>query len=278
MCPLQDIKRLLKPIGTDNTSGSVTIALQALSRVRRFAVRTDVRVSAHLCRTIAEDLIAAQPSMGIILNLADGIRNLHQPVDKETLLWFLDRFEAAIEAHTQTIAHTVARLLQRSHLVMTYSSSSTVLAGLRAAYQAGASFQVVVPESRPMNEGSRMMAELDRSSIPVIYGTDAAALSTLASGDVDAVLIGADARLADGLVCKTGSLAIAGLCRRTKTRLYGLYGTEKIVPPALVKKFVISDKRVEELTRMKGTNITVSNRYFEVVPVRLFTRMITDQD
>ena len=278
MCPVQDIKKLLTPIGSDSVSGSTSIALQAIDRVRRYIRRTDVHVNARLCRTIAGHLIAAQPSMGIILNLADGLGNLSYPADRKAAVQYLDRFEAAIGVNMQGIAHSVGRLLRNARLVMTYSLSSSVLAGLHEAYGQGSRFTVLVPESRPMNEGSRMMQALARSGIPVIYGTDAAALSTLASGDVDAVLIGADARLADGLVCKTGTRAIAELCRKTKTRLYGLCGTEKIVPRALIRKFVILNKPARELTTLQNKSVTVWNRYFEVVSVHLFTMIITGSD
>ncbi len=276
MSSVHDIERLSKHLTNDNTSGSVRIALNAIERIRSIIKRKNTRVSAHLCKLISEQLISSQPSMGIMLNLASGIGKLAGTAERNNILLYLDRFEAAIETHTNIIAAKVSGLLKKSKTVMTYSSSSTVLAGLKYAYGHGSKFRVVVLESRPMNEGAHMMIQLANLSIPVTYATDAAGISMLASGDIDAVLIGGDAIHRDGFVCKTGSLAIAEICKRRGVHLYGLCGTEKIVPEELSGRFVILNKPAEELTEFKNKFITISNRYFEFVPFNMFTRIITD--
>ena len=214
--------------------------------------------------------------MGIMLNLAYGIRKMAGTVQRNDLLLYLDGFEAAIELHSRLIAIKVSDLLKKDNLVMTYSSSSTVLESLRYSYSRGSRFRIIVLESRPMNEGRDMMVQLVKSSIPVTYATDAAGMSMLASAQIDSVLIGGDALYGDGFVCKTGSRAIAELCAGKGVRLYGLCGTEKTVPKELSNRFVVLDRPAKELTDYNNKFVTVSNRYFEVVPSALFTSIITD--
>ncbi len=276
MSTVHDIEKLLSPLSDDNISGSAQIALYAIRRIRSIIRRKDTRVSVRLLKRIAEQLISAQPSMGIMLNLAYGIGKMNGKVQRDDMFLYLDRFETSIETHRRLIAGKVFDLLLGNKVVMTYSASSTVLESLKYVYGRGGKFSVVVLESRPMNEGVDMMVQLVKSSIPVIYVTDAAGMSMLASAHIDSVLIGGDALYGDGFVCKTGSRAIAELCAGKGVRLYGLCGTEKTVPEELSNRFVVLDRPAKELTNFKNKFLTISNRYFEVVPSALFTRIVTD--
>ncbi|MCL4468644.1 MAG: hypothetical protein M1591_06910 [Deltaproteobacteria bacterium] len=276
MSTVHDIEKILKPLKDDNTSGSVQIALHAIKCIRSIIRRKDTRVSVRLLKHIAEQLISAQPSMGIILNLAYGIGKMNVRVQRSDIVLYLDRFETSIQTHRSLIAGKVFDLLKGNKVVMTYSASSTVLESLKYAYGRGRKFSVVVLESRPMNEGRDMMGQLVNSSIPVTYATDAAGMSMLATAHIDSVLIGGDALYGDGFVCKTGSRAIAELCAVRGVRLYGLCGTEKTVPEELSNRFVVVDRPAEELTDFKNKFATVINRYFEIVPQNMFTRIITD--
>ena len=277
MGSVHTMEKLLKPLGDDNTSGSVQIALHAMKRIRRIIRDKNTRVTVRLLGRIAEQLILAQPSMGIMLNLAHGIGKMKGKALRNDMLLFLDGFETSIETHRRLIAGKVFNLLKgKNSVVMTYSASSTVLESLKFAYKHGRKFSVVILESRPMNEGRKMMVSLAKSSIPVTYMTDAAGMSMLVSEQVDTILLGGDALYGDGFVCKTGSRAIAGLCAGRKVHVYGLCGTEKTVPEELKSRFVVVDRPAKELTDFRNKFVTVLNRYFEVVPSDLFTGIITD--
>ncbi len=273
---VHDIERLLKPLSNDNTSGSAQIALFAIKLIRRMVKRTDTRVSPGFCKLISEQLISAQPSMGIMLNLAYGIGKMAGTAQRKDIVLYLDGFETAMQEHARIIAVKVSGLLKKVNVVMTYSSSSTVLESFKYAYMHGSKFRVVVLESRPMNEGRDMMLHLVKALIPVTYVTDAAGMSMLASEDIDAVLIGGDAMYGNGFVCKTGSRAIAELCNKKGVHLYGLCGTEKIIPEQLYNRFVVLDRPAKDLTEFKNKFAAVINRYFEIVPLDMFTKIITN--
>jgi len=277
MIDINHITEFFKPIKDDNTSGSIDIALKAIRLIRDFVKDDKVEISKPLCNVLSEWLISAQPSMGIILNLAYGLRRMKKGVKRNDILLYLDKYESGIKDHTAIISKRVFKLLESAKTIMVYSASYTVLMSLRYAYEKGLRFKVLVPESRPQNEGRNMALALADLSIPVLYTTDAMAMSMLAAGDIDGVFIGGDAIVSHTLICKVGSLALATICRRKKIPLYGLCGTEKIVPDKLKERFNILPMPSEEIIKLKKKNITVINRYFESVPFKLFTKIITDK-
>lgn len=271
-----EVDLLFRRLSKDNTSGSAQIAFNAVKLIKTIIRRADAEASARFFKLISKQLVSAQPSMGIILNLAYSIDEMAGTVTRKDILSYLDNFKTTIETHTKIIAERTSALLESSKTVMTYSASSTVLESLRHAYKNGLRFSVVVPESRPMNEGRGMMVKLSRASIPVLYMTDAAGMSMLASGDIDTVLIGGDAIQRNDFVCKTGSLAIATLCKTERVPLFGLCGTEKIIPEQFSKKFIIANKPAKEVSDFKSRFVQITNRYFEIVPFSMFTKIITD--
>lgn len=277
MIDISYITKILKPVAEDNISGSTDIALKAIRIIRNFLKGEKVEVSDYLCEVLAEKLITAQPSMGIILNLAYGIRKMKKRVKRQDILLYLDEYESKIEEHKFIISKRLFNLLRGAETVMVYSSSSTVLAGIQYAYKNGLRFRVLVPESRPKNEGKNMALELSKLSIPVLYTTDAIAMSMLASGYVKMVIIGGDAIVADDFICKVGSLALATICDKKTIPLYGVCGTEKIVPEELKTRFVILTRPSEEIIKPVKKGLIVINKYFEAVPFKLFTKIITDK-
>ncbi|MGB9734987.1 MAG: hypothetical protein ACP5JP_01445 [bacterium] len=271
------IKKILLPVTKDNTSGSTDIALKAIKLIKKFVKRKDVKLSPELYKCISQQLISAQPSMGIMFNLAYRITKMKTLVEKRDFLLYLDKYRDEIEAHKIDIAKRVFNLIKNKNVIMIYSSSSTVLESLKYAHKKGSRFKVVVPESRPMREGEKMMIQLSRSSIPVMFVTDVTGISMLAMYDIDVVLIGGDAILNKYLVSKIGTYPIAMLCKQNHIPVYGLCGTEKVIPKEYENKFVISDKPAYEITTYKNKYVKVVNRYFEKVPIKLFTGIIADQ-
>src|SRR5918996_2038046 len=69
----------------------------------------------------------------------------------------------------------------------------TALGALRAAFERGLVEHVLVDETRPLLQGSRLTAwELERAGIPHTVIADSAAAALMAHGEVSAVLTGAD--------------------------------------------------------------------------------------
>src|SRR5437773_6854079 len=75
----------------------------------------------------------------------------------------------------------------------------TALGALRAAWERGLLRHVLVDETRPLLQGSRLTAwELEQAGIPSAVIVDSAAGAMMASDEVDCVLTGADRIAANG--------------------------------------------------------------------------------
>jgi methylthioribose-1-phosphate isomerase len=87
--------------------------------------------------------------------------------------------------------------------------------GIVRALAAEGSVSVLADETRPFLQGARLTAwELRRDEIPVTLLPDVAAAATIASGRVDAVVVGADRIAANGDVAnKVGTYGLALACR-----------------------------------------------------------------
>ncbi|WP_255954788.1 S-methyl-5-thioribose-1-phosphate isomerase [Streptomyces odontomachi] len=131
------------------------------------------------------------------------------------------------EASSRMAQHGLALLEELvpggGHRILTHCNTGALVSGgegtafavALAAHRAGQLRKLWVDETRPLLQGSRLTAyEAARNDMPYTVLTDNAAGALLASGEVDAVLIGADRIAADGSVAnKVGSYPLAVLAR-----------------------------------------------------------------
>ncbi|WP_372408017.1 S-methyl-5-thioribose-1-phosphate isomerase [Streptomyces luteireticuli] len=110
-----------------------------------------------------------------------------------------------------------------AYQILTHCNTGSLVSGgggtafgvARAVHEAGRLRRLWVDETRPLLQGARLTAyEAARAGMAYTVLTDNAAGSLFASGEVDAVLIGADRIAADGAVAnKVGSYPLAVLAR-----------------------------------------------------------------
>lgn len=119
---------------------------------------------------------------------------------------------AEARASREAIAAHGARLLKGAGLVLTHCNSSTAVAVLRAAAEAGETFEAIATETRPFGQGLVTLRALQRAGIQSALVVDSAVEHVLATRDVDLVLVGADTVASDGsLVNKIGTAGVAAL-------------------------------------------------------------------
>ncbi len=273
------INDILKPIANDNVSGSTSIAIMSIDRILAFLnAHNDYRVD-KLTDYVSKGLVKSQPSMGIILNLAYGLRSSGRSNNKKDVIKYLNTFKINIKRHAEQVAKNAFPVIKKYKKIMTYSSSKTVLDSLVYAKRHKAFFDVLVLESRPKNEGYDMAVELKSEGIHVDYTTDATGMSMLSNGYVNAVFIGGDAIYKGNIIAKSGTTAIVTICNAKSIPVYVLSVTEKRIPGIYASGFIIQNKPAGELHKFKNrTNLKVINRYFEVVLQDHFNRVITDLD
>ena len=109
-----------------------------------------------------------------------------------------------------------------THWLLACGQFGTALGVVQAAVGAGRDIHVHVDETRPYLQGARLTAwELEQAGVPYTVIPDSAAGSLLASGTIDAVLVGADRIAANGDTAnKIGTYSLAALAARHRVPFY----------------------------------------------------------
>ena len=161
----------------------------------------------------------------------------------------------------------------------------TALAPIYLLHEQGVAVQTLVPETRPLLQGSRLTAwELHRAGVPVTLIGDGMIASRLRQGDVRAVLVGADRIAANGDVAnKIGTYGLALAARAHGVPFYVAAPSSTVDPSTPEGTAIpIEERSAGELTGWRGHNsaplgIQVWNPAFDVTPAELIRAIITDR-
>jgi methylthioribose-1-phosphate isomerase len=161
----------------------------------------------------------------------------------------------------------------------------TALGVIRAAHEAGRRPRVWVDETRPVLQGARLTAwELQRLGIPCTLVADVMAGSLMASGDVDAIVVGADRIAANGDVAnKIGTYGLAVLARHHGVPFYVAAPVSTLDPATADGASIPVERRPDEEVASVGgvalapEGIAVENRAFDVTPAELVTAYVTEE-
>jgi methylthioribose-1-phosphate isomerase len=152
----------------------------------------------------------------------------------------------------------------------------TALGALGTAWAEGLLEHVLVDETRPLLQGSRLTAwELERAGIPHTVIADSAAGAMMAGGEVNAVLTGADRIAANGDTAnKIGTYALAVLAAHHGIPLY-------VVAPSSTVDLATptgADIPIEERDAAELTGrFPARNPAFDVTPAALVTAVVTER-
>ena len=220
------------------------------------------------------------------------------------LFWALERMKRAKNPEAEALAifnedlaanramgEHGAKLIPQGARVMTYcnagalatSGHGTALGVIRSAKEKGIS--VIACETRPYLQGARLTAwECVQEGIPCTLVTDNMAGHLMATGKVDAVIVGADRIAANGDTAnKIGTYMVAVLARRHGLPFY-------VAAPSSTFDLAIADgsaipieeRAPEEVTGYRGLRwapegVKVRNPAFDVTPAELITAIICEK-
>jgi methylthioribose-1-phosphate isomerase len=160
----------------------------------------------------------------------------------------------------------------------------TALGVIRAAHEAGKEPTVWVDETRPVMQGSRLTAwELARLGIPATVLVDGAAGSTMARGQIDVVVVGADRIAANGDVAnKIGTYSLAVLARHHGIPFYVAAPLSTVDLACRSGAHIPVEQRDGDEVAIFGeqrvvpSGVEITNPAFDVTPARLVTAIITE--
>ena len=161
----------------------------------------------------------------------------------------------------------------------------TALGVVQVAHADGRSVHVYVDETRPWLQGARLTAwELAQAGVPYTVLADAAAGWVLASGEIDAVLVGADRIAANGDTAnKIGTYPLAALAARHGIPFYVVAPTASVdLEAADGAAIPIEMRPAAEVLSLHGRRIAPAgadalNPAFDVTPAGLVTAIVTEE-
>ena len=169
----------------------------------------------------------------------------------------------------------VRRALGSASALYTYSASSTVQGAIEDHFAAGAWFRVVVSESRPGNEGTRLASALAERGIPVRLGTDAWLWRTIE--DEGLLVVGADMLLPTGWVNKIGTSALATRAREAGVEVVCAADTSKFLPPALAALPRSYERDPRQILSDPPASLEIENPYFEEIEWEAMDVLVTER-
>jgi methylthioribose-1-phosphate isomerase len=161
----------------------------------------------------------------------------------------------------------------------------TALGCIVRAHQLGRKLRTFACESRPLLQGSRLTApELQRSGVPVTVICDTMAGALMATGQVKAVIVGADRIAANGDTAnKIGTYQLAVLAKGHRIPFYvaAPYSTFDLKLKDGMR-IPIEERDGDEVRRPRGVlfapaDVEVWNPAFDITPAELITAIITDR-
>jgi methylthioribose-1-phosphate isomerase len=161
----------------------------------------------------------------------------------------------------------------------------TALAPVYTLHRAGRSPHVVVPETRPLLQGSRLTAwELTQAGVDCTLIGDGMVASRLRLGDIACVIVGADRIAANGDVAnKIGTYGLALAAKAHGIPFYVAAPSSTLDPATPNGAGIpIEQREASEVASWRGTRtapagMKVWNPAFDMTPADLITAIITDK-
>ena len=218
---------------------------------------------------------------------SDALARLREELVSEAKKVHLER-KAADEA----IGRFGAALLPMQGRVMTQCNAGALATGgigtalgvIRMAVEQGHKISVFVPETRPYLQGARLTAwELHREGIPLTLITDNMVGHFMKTGQVGAVVVGADRIAANGDTAnKIGTYPMAVLAREHGVPFYVAAPVSTLdlsIPDG--DHIPIEQRSAAEVTHLGGMrlapDVPAAHPAFDVTPSRLIAAIITER-
>jgi methylthioribose-1-phosphate isomerase len=255
--------------------------------IRTLAVRgaPAIGLAAAYGIALADDRDAASE---ILLDTRPTAANLRWALERaraaDDPLAFATKLQAEQEAVDRRISEVGADLLSSGTRALTHCNTGALATGgygtaagvLKTAFAAGRLELVWATETRPLLQGARLTAwELDRGGIPYRLVIDSSVGALVASGRVDAVVVGADRIAANGDVAnKIGTYAIAAVADRHSVPFYVAAPLSTIDPSTPDGDAIpIEERDPGEVT----SGAPALNLAFDVTPAELVTATLTER-
>lgn len=218
---------------------------------------------------------------GTATTLATALRTEAQAIWEEDL-----RMCRAMGDHGAALLAPGCRLLTHCNAGgLATAGYGTALGVVRSAWRQGRLRSVLADETRPFLQGARLTAwELQKEAIPVTVITDNMAAWMMKTGEVDAVIVGADRVAANGDAAnKIGTYGLALAAHAHGLPFYVAFPTSTLdLARPTGESIPIEERPAREVThvgdkRLVPADVPVRNPAFDVTPASLITALVTER-
>ncbi len=279
----EDFEHQLRALEQDRVHGASELARQGLEILAGSALYGRAG-SAHelreLLRHRARVLAAARPSMAPLHNLLERWQCTLAELGTEELGRFrhgaAQAASALVAASKRAVREAAVHAcdqLAQNPTIITHSLSSTLLEVFRQ--HTGRGLRAILTESRPLNEGYSLAAELSNRGIATRLITESQV--GLFVKEADVAMVGADSLLPDGSVLnKAGTYLLALAARDQGVPFYVSCESFKLRTPQM-GKVELEEMDPAELNAPDLPHVEVRNVYFDITPASLITGWITER-
>jgi translation initiation factor 2B subunit (eIF-2B alpha/beta/delta family) len=273
----------LQRLRADRTSGATTLGESAIDIVEEFISTQhpqEPQKFAAVLEKLVKEILTAQPSMAVMLNLAqcvleacaddDSLSGMKQRVEQA-----LSEFRRALRLSMEALCRQAIEILPPRATVLTYSNSTTVTAVLHHARAEGRLDRVLLSEARPAYDGRPLARSLAEVGVEIDYSTDMGLFAKLREADL--VVLGADAVFPMYFLNKVGTHALAELAQVRNVPCFALCTANKFLPTAATTLLRISKHSGDEVWSTSAPGIRVHNDYFEEIPLSLLDGVVSNQ-
>ena len=267
--------------------GARNVALAAIKSLQALAAQTKAQSKATFLKELKEAqelLFASRETEPLMRNAvrwvvnqtiecnSEKVSDLAEIVDSNVRL-----FIQTLEASREQTAEIGAKRIRDGMLIFTHCHSSTVTRLIAKAKADGKEFSVICTETRPALQGRITAREMVELGIQTLFIVDSAARSYM--GDVDLVLVGADAITSEGnVVNKIGTSSIAVLADEARKPFYVVSELLKFDPETLQGEYEgIEQRNPAEIWKDPPEKLSVRNPAFDITPCRYIHGIICEE-
>jgi len=276
------IDETVEEISEMQTHSSSVVAVKAAQALRDLTDREYPTVEDYL-RSLDRNSSAlrrANPSHASLHTTQHRIVNTVSDVEpddvaaaKELTKEAIDDVIDSVESSKDRAAARAVSEIADDDVLLTHDFSSTVLAAIDDAIEAGHSFEVYVTESRPRFLGRKMTRHLsDRDGVDVTLIVDSAAGHFMP--EVDRVLVGMDCIVDDTLYNRIGTYPIATAAADNDVPVTVVGAAAKYVDGAFA--FENEIRPLSEVLREPADGFEVANPAYDATPTHLLDTVVTD--
>jgi methylthioribose-1-phosphate isomerase len=293
-------EKVAEAIKTLVVRGAPAIGVAAAMGLALVAVRSKAATRERLVAELqaaAAGLRATRPTAVNLFWAVDRVMRVAKSKEETSAIVKAVVEEACEMAEEDVRANRVlgafgAALLDDGDTVLTHCNAGalatvgygTALGVVRAAREQGKCIKVVVPETRPALQGSRLTAfELAKDGFDCTLISDTAVGSMLQSGRVDKVVVGADRITKDGYIFnKIGTYQVAVLANRHNVPFYPAAPASSFDLKRTHEQVTIEERSPDEVVRVRGRRIAprgvgVANPAFDMTPPDLVSAIVCDR-